>query len=139
MKSFYRLMLRALNSGVSVFAVIAYCAVSFLLGQAANDMNLFAASGAVMTIFGLFSMIRFTTIEKYLQQESIIANSTGITGPPLSSGEAAKITKENQDRARLRLRQELRSEIQGILLSVAGTVIWAYGVYVPVFASSGGT
>ena len=96
-------------------------------------MNLFAASGAVMTVFGLFSMIQFTTIAKYLNQEAIIAASTGVTGPPLSAEESARLQRENQERARVRLKQELRSELKGISFTILGTLIWAYGAYVPVY------
>ncbi len=85
-----------------------------------------------MTVFGLFSMIRFTTIEKYLNQESIIAASTGVTGKPLSAQESIRIQKENQDRAKVRLKTELRSELKGILFTITGTLIWAYGAYIPV-------
>ena len=86
-----------------------------------------------MTVFGLFSMIQFTTIAKYLNQEAIIAASTGVTGPPLSSEESARLRRDNQERARVRLKQELRSELKGILFTILGTFIWAYGAYVPVY------
>ena len=96
-------------------------------------MNLFAASGGIMTVFGLFSMIQFTTIEKYLNQEAIVASSTGLTGPPVSEEEAVRIKKENQRCAKIKLKRELRSELRGILFTVVGTIIWAYGNYVPIF------
>ncbi len=112
--------------------VVAYCLGSFYFGQVGKDMNIFAASGAVMTVFGLFSMIRFTTIEKYLNQESIVTTSTGMTGPPLSSEKAERLKKESQKRARVRLQKELRSELIGISFTVTGTIIWAYGAYIPV-------
>lgn len=131
MSKLYRFLLSALNSWVSVVFIVMYCSVSFCLGQLKTDMNLFAASGAVMTVFGLFSMIRFTTIEKYLNQEAIIAASTGVTGPPLSAEESSRLQKENQERARTRLKQELRSELKGISFTILGTLIWAYGSYVP--------
>ncbi|MEH6501668.1 MAG: hypothetical protein V7751_19975 [Pseudoalteromonas distincta] len=132
MNKLYRFLLRALNSWVSIFFVLIYCVGSFFLGQLCRDMNLFAASGAVITVFGLFSMIRFTTIEKYLNQEAIVASSTGMTGPPVGKDEADRIRKENQERARVRLQKELRSELKGILFTVTGTIIWAYGAYIPV-------
>lgn len=133
MNMLYRFLLTSLNSWLSVAFVIGYCLLSFCLGQALKDMNLFAASGGVMTVFGLFSMIQFTTIEKYLNQAAIAAASTGVTGTPIGPEEAARITRENQERARVRLKKELRSELRGIVFTVAGTLIWAYGVYLPVF------
>jgi len=131
MKKVYRFLLSALNSWLSVLLVITFCALSFYIGQFKNDMNIFAASGAVMTVFGLFSMIRFTTIEKYLRQDAIVAESTGTTGPPLSAEDSARIQRENQDAARVRITQELRSELKGISLTIVGTLIWAYGAYIP--------
>lgn len=131
MNKLYSFLLQALNSRISLLFVGTYCVVSFCIGQAREDMNLFAASGAVVTVFGLFSMIRFTTIEKYLNHEAIIANSTGMTGPPVGPDEAERIRRENQERARVRLKKELRSELRGILLTITGTLIWAYGAYIP--------
>ena len=128
----YRFMLAALNSWFSVAFVLVYCIASLYFGQANNDMNLFAASGAVMTVFGLFSMIQFTTIEKYLNQESIIAASTGVTGPPLTQEQYDKIQRENIERARVKITRELRSELKGIVFTITGTLIWAYGAYIPV-------
>lgn len=132
MNKIYRIMLTALNSWLSIAFVLIYCLVSFYFGQAKEDMNIFAASGAVMTVFGLFSMIRFTTIEKYLNQEAIVAASTGVTGPPLTQEQSEKIQRESKERARVKISRELRSEMKGIIFTIAGTLIWAYGAYIPV-------
>jgi hypothetical protein len=86
-------------------------------------MNLFASSGAVMTIFGLISMIKFTTIEKYLNKENIVAASTGTTGRHLSEEELIAHVKRSQELAKKRIEKELSSELKGISLSVLGTII----------------
>lgn len=112
--------------------------VSLVAAQLLNDMNLFASSGAVMTIFGLISMIKFTTIEKYLNKEQIIAASTGLTGPPLSQSEQEYV-KRSQKHARQRITKELNSELKGISLSILGTLIWAYGAYIPLLGLANGT
>lgn len=132
MKKIYRFLLGALKSWITVLLVISFCAFSFYYGQHSSDMNFFAASGAVMTVFGLFSMIRFTTIEKYLRQDEIVAASTGVTGPPLSAEESARLQRQSQEAARIRIKKELHSELKGISLTIIGTLIWAYGAYVPV-------
>jgi hypothetical protein len=129
----YRFLVKALDSWFSAAFVVAYSLASFCFGQFCKDMNLFAASGAIMTVFGLFSMIRFTTIEKYLNQESIVTTSTGVTSPPLNPEQAAKAKERNQQKVKLRLTQELRSELKGILFTVIGTIIWAYGAYIPIY------
>ena len=86
-----------------------------------------------MTVFGLLSLIQFTTIENYLNYDTIIARSTGLTGPPLSE-EAAKLWKErNIAAARIRIRAELKAETKGTALTVIGTIICAYGACVPLF------
>lgn len=133
MNKIYKLLLNALNSWVSIIFIILYCIASFFYGQKLNDMSLFSASGSIMTIFGLFSMIKFTTIEKFINQEQIASSSTGITGPPISQEEATKLREENIKKARIRLKKELRTEIKGILFTVLGTLISAYGTYIPVF------
>lgn len=126
-----RILLAMLDSKLSLLALLTVVGVSFYLGQTKEDMSIFAASGAWLTVFGLFSIIRFTTIEKHLKQADIIALSGGVTGPPVSEEKAKEIEAENMCAAGNRLRQELRSEIIGVFLTVVGTVIWAYGGYLP--------
>lgn len=132
MNKVYRFLIASLNSWISVLFIVAYCVFSFYLGQVSKDMNLFAASGAMLTVFGLFSMIRFTTIEKFLSQDQIIANSTGVTGPPIAQDEYERIVKANQEAARIKLKRELRSEVKGIFFTITGTLVWAYGAYIPI-------
>lgn len=119
------------NSRLSIIAVVVFNIASFYAGQFFKDMNLFAASGGIMTVFGLLLMIRFTTLEKYLNQESIAAASTGVTGPPLSEEEAKRLKRENIEKAKVRINKELQSELSGLALTIFGTVIWAYGTYIP--------
>lgn len=133
MRTMLSLMVRTLNSKYSGATLICFMGLSFWFGQRMHDMNLFAASGGVATVFGLFSLIRFTTIEKYLNQDQIVRSSTGVTGKPLSREESERIQRENIERARVRIKAELQSELVGIALSVVGTLVWAYGTYVPIF------
>ena len=86
-----------------------------------------------MTVFGLLSLIRFTTIEKYLNQDTIIAGSTGLTGPPVSEEAAKRWKEKNIADAKVRIKKELRAEAKGIVLTIVGTLIWSYGVYLPIF------
>ena len=130
-KSLYNCIFTVLGSKFSPYVLVIYCLSSFVLGQILSDMNLFAASGAIVTIFGLISMIKFTTIEKFINKETIVASSTGVTGPPLSEEEYEAIVKANQEAARIRIEKELKSELKGISLTMVGTLIWAYGVYFP--------
>lgn len=105
---------------------------SIYLAVVLEDISIFAAAGGPITIIGLFSTIKFTTIEKYLKREELVANSTGVTGPPLSEEEYKRIITQSQEAARKRLGLELKSELTGITLTVFGTLLWAYGVYVPI-------
>jgi hypothetical protein len=122
-----------LNSSISAAVLIGFCVLSFYLGQLHKDMNLFASSGGLMTVFGLLSLIRFTTIEKYLNQDAIAGRSSGLTGPPVPDAKAEQLREKNIAAAKIRIKAELRSETKGILLTVIGTLIWAYGAYVPIF------
>ncbi len=119
----------ALNSGITALGIIIFVAASFYAGRHNSDMNIFAASGAIATTYGLLLMIQFTTIDKYIQQETIIANSTGMTGPPMTQEQAEEYTKQSIAAARLRIQQELKSELKGLGFTIVGTLIWAYGSY----------
>lgn len=99
-----------------------------------NDVSLFAAAGGPITIIGLFSIVKFTTLEKYLKREELAMNSTGVTGPPISEAECEIIVARSQEEARIRLALELRSEFTGIVLTVFGTILWAYGAYLPILS-----
>ncbi|MBP6020797.1 MAG: hypothetical protein KA735_15025 [Burkholderiaceae bacterium] len=129
MRFFVRCIIKTFDSWISAGLIVLFCAFSFYIGKHSSDMNLFAASGGVMTIFGLLSMARFSTMEKYLQQEEIIQRSSGVTGPPLADGESEKIAARNRAAARIRIQKELYSDFRGLFLTVAGTIVWAYGQY----------
>lgn len=126
-----RFLLGMIGSKISHLMLLGLVSVSFYFGQKTDDMSIFAASGALLTIFGLFSIIKFTTIEKYLKQDEIVYGSTGVTGPPLTDEQYEEVVRVNRNKARARLSQELRSELVGVLMTVVGTVIWAYGGYLP--------
>ena len=129
----FRIVVTTLNSSISAAILVLFCVLNFYLGQLHRDMNLFASSGGLMTVFGLLSLVRFTTIEKYLNQNAIIERSSGLTGPPVPDAELKQLEEENIAAANIRIKAELRSEMKGILLTVIGTLIWAYGAYVPIF------
>ena len=129
MDKFLRFVIKTFDSWGSALSIIFFCAISFYVGRVTGDMNLFASSGGLMTVFGILSTVRFSTMEKYLNREDIIRRSTGVTGPPLSREESERIKAANQAAARKRLKRELRSELRGLALTIVGTFIWAYGVY----------
>lgn len=118
------------NLGVVLLLLVA----SLILMALHNDIALFAAVGGPITIIGLLSTVKFTTIEKYLKREDIIVSSTGVTGPPVSQADAEIIAARSQEATRKRLALELRSELTGIALTVFGTIIWAYGAYLPILS-----
>ena len=121
-----------LKSKVSIYVIVVFIIGSLIASKVVNDLNLFAASGSILTIFGLFQMIHFTTIERFLNQDSIVQNSTGVTGPPILPGEHDAIVAENRRKAKEKLVLELKSEIKGIICTILGTLIWAYGIYIPI-------
>jgi uncharacterized membrane protein len=128
--SVLRTLANSLNSWISAVLVFLFIGYSLYLGRVRHDMNLFAASGAIATVFGLLLMIQFTTIEKYLQQETIVAQSTGMTGPPMSQENAEAYAKKHMHATRIRIKRELRSELMGLFFTISGTLIWAYGSYI---------
>ena len=126
------LILWLTSSPKNVVFVVLLLIGSIYLAVLHDDISIFAAAGGPITIIGLLSTIKFTTIEKYLKREELVANSTGVTGPPLSEEEYKRIVTQSQEAARKRLGLELRSELTGIGLTVSGTLLWAYGIYVPI-------
>ncbi|MCT9204174.1 hypothetical protein KTH23_19680 [Acinetobacter baumannii] len=91
-----KILLTILRSKLSIYVIGLFILGSLIASKISGDMNLFAASGAVLTIFGLFQTIQFTTIEKFLNQDAIVHSSTGVTGPPLSVEESERIINENR-------------------------------------------
>jgi hypothetical protein len=127
-----RFLLIILRSKFSIYVIGTFIIGSLIASKITGDMNLFAASGSILTIFGLFQTIQFTTIERFLNQKTIIQNSTGVTGPPISQEESERITLDNRKKAKIKLEKELKSDIKGITYTIVGTLIWAYGVYIPI-------
>lgn len=94
----FSIVVTTLNSSISAAILVLFCVLSFYLGQLHRDMNLFASSGGLMTVFGLLSLIRFTTIEKYLNQNAIIERSSGLTAPPVPDAELKQLEEKNSSR-----------------------------------------
>lgn len=117
---------------VNVVFVLLLVVASLILMCLYNDIALFAAAGGPITIIGLLSTVKFTTIEKFLKREELILSSTGVTGPPVSQADYEIIVARSQEATRKRLALELRSELTGIALTVFGTILWAYGAYLPI-------
>lgn len=132
MKKFRQLLLTTLGAKTSIFLLVVFCALSFAFGQALNDMNLFASSGAIISVFGLLYTIKYTTLKKLSNREAEINSRSGVTGPPLSEEEYNKIVDENLRQARIDVREELKSEILGVGLAIFGTFVWAYGGYIAI-------
>lgn len=121
----------ALRSRLFAAVLVIYCAASFYLGQMYADMSLFAASGSIMSACGLLSLIRFTTIEKYIHQDATIdARQKGVD-PILTRGEEVQKNRQRISPARIRIKSEIHAEVIGIVLIIVGAFISAYGSYVP--------
>lgn len=134
-EKYYKALFLILNSWIAPYLLSTFCVISFIAAQIVGDMNLFASSGAIMSIFGLISMIKYTTVKKLLNQEQEVNSRKGITGPPLTNEQYKTLAASNLKIARENVAKELKSELKGIWLSIVGTLIWAYGAYIPVFLS----
>ncbi|AIX01171.1 MULTISPECIES: hypothetical protein [Enterobacteriaceae] len=132
MKRFRELLLKTLGAKTSLFLLVVFCILSFAFGQALNDMNLFASSGAIISVFGLLYTIKYTTLKKLSNQEAEVSSRSGVTGPPLTEEEYNKIVEANLKQARIDVREELKSEILGVGLAIFGTFVWAYGGYITI-------
>ena len=83
-------------------------------------------------MIGLFSTIQFTKIEKYIKREALATKSTEVTALPLVKDDHDRTVTQRQEAASKRLGLELKSELSGIALTIFGTLIWAYGKYIPI-------
>ncbi|ENE3592340.1 hypothetical protein ABNA27_004805 [Escherichia coli] len=135
MKRFRTILLKILGAKTSIAILCVFCGASFLFGQYLNDMNLFASSGAIISVFGLLYTIKFTTLKKLSNREAEINSRSGVTGPPLSAEESQKIREENLAKARVEVREEIKAEVLGVGLTVFGTIIWAYGGHIKIIPS----
>lgn len=133
MKYFRKLFLRALGAKTSLALLMIFCGLSFIFGQALNDMNLFASSGAIISVFGLLYTIKFTTLKKISNRNAEISSRSGVTGRPLTQEESIRIRNENLKNAEIEVTEEIKSEALGVALTILGTFIWAYGGYVKIF------
>lgn len=133
MRFLCKCVIYALRSKCFATVLAIYCAASFYLGQMYADMSIFAASGSIMSACGLLSLIRFTTIEKYIHQDATIdARKKGVD-PVLTQAEEIQKSKQHISPARMRVKSELHAEVIGIVLIVVGAFISGYGSYVPLF------
>ena len=108
-----------INNKYAAIVLSLYSSVSFVFGQLVENMDLFASSGAVITIFGIISMSKFTTLTRYFSQENI----------ELDKNEMCDIGAENKNSDQI----NVYSELKGLELIIIGTLIWAYGGYIPLF------
>ena len=130
MKKFRTIFFKILGAKTSLILLIVFCGASFLFGQYLNDMNLFASSGAIISVFGLLYTIKFTTLKKLSNREAEINSRSGVTGPPLSPEESKRMREENISKARIEVREEIKAEVIGVGLTIFGTFVWAYGGYI---------
>ena len=97
-----------------------------------HDLTLFASSGAVMTIAGLFLTIKRTLVILWIIPFERATNVIKYGGGAASL--ASKNTPEDYEKAK----DVIGDEKYGVMLIIMGTLIWAYSAYLPrVLASLG--
>ena len=116
----YKAIHRFQQSKHAPIFLMLFTAASFLIGQQLNDMTIFSSSGAVVTVSGIFFMVKFTSIKEYRHIHD-------------SPDEVFEETSELKEK---RLKSEIENEIRGIVMSVLGTIIWAYGSYIPILVGA---
>lgn len=77
-EKFRTIFFKILGAKTSLILLIVFCGASFLFGQYLNDMNLFASSGAIISVFGLLYTIKFTTLKKLSNREAEINSRSGL-------------------------------------------------------------
>ena len=109
-----------MSNKYAAVVLVLFSSFSFAFGQLAENMDLFASSGAVITIFGIVSMSKFTTLTRYFSQQNI------------ELGKNEKICDFDAEQKNSE-QINVYSELKGLELIIIGTLIWAYGGYIPLF------
>ena len=117
---------------VNIFLAVVLLVASLYFAVLYKDVYIFAAAGGPITMIGLFSTIQFTKIEKYIKREALATKSTEVTALPLVKDDHDRTVTQRKEAASKRLGLELKSELSGIALTIFGTLIWAYGKYIPI-------
>jgi len=90
-----------------------------------EQLNLFASSGAIMSVAGLFLTIKHTLIVTWLIPVDWATNILKYgSGASLSNGENKQKDYENTINIK-------KDEQYGICLIIIGNIVWAYSLYIP--------
>lgn len=103
-----------------VIFVIAYCGVSFYIAWALRDADVFAASGAIMTIGGVLLAARKLVRLGY---RDFLKDARTIDLGSIEPTEE-EIKKEAEEEL------DFKAYKTSIVLLVIGTLIWAYGGFI---------
>ncbi len=118
-KFLYKMLYSCMSNKYAAIVLVLYSSVSFIFGQLVENMDLFASSGSIITIFGIISMSKFTTLTRYFSQENIELDNNEICDFEVVQKDSNQIN--------------LYSELKGLELIIIGTLVWAYGGYIPLF------
>ena len=118
-KILYKMLYSCMSNKYAAIVLVLYSLASFVFGQLIENMAIFASSGAVITIFGIISMSKFTTLTRYFSQENIELDKNEVCD--------SETEQENSNQV------NVYSEFKGLELTIIGTLVWAYGGYIPLF------
>jgi len=118
-----------LNRYVLLWTCILFSLVSFYISVYClkeSNLNLFASSGAIMSLVGLILTIKETLIVFWT-----IPLEWAINVKKYGSG--AFFASENTPKEKQETKELIKDQKYGINLMIFGTIIWAYSSYLPCF------
>ena len=104
---------------------IAFVGLSLLCSIEIKNFNVFASSGAVVAIAGIYLSFSHTLLLKEENDNKLMCNKLEYALIMPDPGTDLYFKRLNQ------ARRILISERVGFVLSIIGTLIWAYGGYLP--------
>ena len=122
MKYFHCIKPMVLNRFVILFFWLVVLVISYLLAERFKDPNLFAASGAIGTMFGMLLNIKYGLLTYSDKTDVELYNQI--------NGAAQFGTLQLGDKQRKELKDKVHDEIFGLSFMILGTIVWGYGGYI---------
>lgn len=127
MEFFSKLLIKFISIKLFSFYLLFFIFVSYLISSLNDDPNYFSASGGVATILGLLMLIRYSTLEHVIDIQHAVTSRH-----QKHFGFADKFTSETTiQENNIKVKNEISIEIKGLIITMLGTLIWAYGFCIP--------
>lgn len=122
---------RSLDTRKIIKAAKIILILGFLLGFFSGNAGLFASFGAVVTIMGLLLLIESKAITNLEEFKREVIKDLGVG----TTSSVDSLSPDEIDKASDNIRRQMQRETTGVIISIIGTLVWAFGEYVPTLCS----